>query len=348
LYGAACAAVLGEPMAKQWMSCSARLLRPFLAVLEKHVSADSRVDLVPDAPIGVRIAVASFHDLLTRWVDATHDPDLGLRAGRLTAIGTCGALDYALRSAPTMSESVELARRYAHLYSDALEFAIVKQDDRASIRITGLLCTVRASTDFMLATWYCNHLRPHLDAGARLECYFSYPKPASIDVHRSVFGDATLHFGAPFNGFAFDQGLLDCALETAELTVHPLHCEQLEREDSLAVHSETLANRVRWILAAELQQGRPTSSGLARQLRMSRRTLVRRLAREGTTFTSVLDGLRRQLGTSLVHEGTLPMCVIAELVGFAHAQAFHRSFKRWTGMTPTRYRETNEPGPAAA
>jgi len=106
--------------------------------------------------------------------------------------------------------------------------------------------------------------------------------------------------------------------------------------------------RARRILATEMQRGRPTAYRLARRLQLSRRTLVRHLAREGTSFTLLLDGLRRQLGTRLVLEGALPLHAIASSLGFSHVQGFHRSFRRWTGMAPTRYRETTLRGPAAA
>jgi len=107
--------------------------------------------------------------------------------------------------------------------------------------------------------------------------------------------------------------------------------------------------RVRRVVAAELRQGRPTSGIVARRLRMSRRTLVRRLASEGTTFSQLLDDLRRELAVHLMtRAGKLSLFDVAKSLGFGHVQAFHRSFKRWTGSTPCRYRDSVERGPAAA
>jgi AraC-like DNA-binding protein len=73
-------------------------------------------------------------------------------------------------------------------------------------------------------------------------------------------------------------------------------------------------------------------------MRKSRRTLVRRLAAESTSFSVLLDDLRRQLGVPLVLSAKVPLAEIAMSLGFVHVQAFHRCFRRWTGSTPGRYR----------
>jgi len=329
------------------MFCTARLMQPFITVLSKHASLKDELEQARAIPIRARIGIADFHDLVTRWVRATSDPDLGLRAGGATCIGSGGPLDYALHTAKTLRESVALARRYAWLYSDALEFGVVRQQDRVSIQIGRPLCAPRAVTDFILSSWYRNLLHPHLDAEAGLVCSFSYPEPTSVAYYRSAFGPTKLVFDSWFDGFSFDHRVLDRVLDTADAALHDVHCEQLRRVDSSASRQEPWAMRVRRVVAAELHQGRLTSGGVARRLATSRRTLLRRLAFEGTTFTRVLDDLRRQRGLDLVRDSVLPLDAIATSLGFSHVQAFHRSFKRWTGMAPGGYRRTNARLPAA-
>jgi AraC-like DNA-binding protein len=329
------------------LSCSGRIVRPFLSVLARYPGLSEEVALARARTFEPRIAIESVQDLIEHWVRVTLDPDLGLRAGQATCIGTGGALDYALHTAHTLHASILLAQRFAKLYSDDLEITMVTDRERTSIHFGSLHPTPRALTDFVLATWYRNHLQPHLGLDSQLECSFSYSTPNSVEVHRSVFGTAQLTFDAAFDGFSFDSRALDRSLESADWSLHELHCEQLELIDTPAVQ-QSVAMRVRRALAAELRQGRPSSITLARKLRMSRRTLVRRLAREGTSFSALLDDLRRQLALHLVLKGRWSLDEMSRSLGFTHVQAFHRSFKRWTGSTPTRYRETNARGPAAA
>jgi len=330
------------------MSCSGRIVRPFLSVLERYPSLAGEVELARARPYEPRIALESVQELVEGWVRATSDPDLGLRAGQATCIGTGGALDYALHTARTLHASILLVQRFAKLYSDDLEITIDRDEERASIQIGNQYSRPRALTDFLLATWYRNHLRPHLGASAQLECFFSYSRPASVDVYPTIFGTAKLTFSAAFDGFSFDGRALDCVLESGDSSLHNVHCEQLELIDSPDALRESFATRVRRVIAAELQHSRPTSISVARRLRMSRRTLVRRLASDGTCFSALLDDLRRQLALHLVSKGRASLHELSKALGFSHVQAFHRSFKRWTGSTPCRYRETNARGPAAA
>jgi AraC-like DNA-binding protein len=330
------------------MSCSGRIVKAFLVALEPYPDLADEVEQARRRGFELPFAAASVHELVERWVRATSDPDLGLRAGKAHCFGAGGALDYALHTAETLYESTLLAQRFAALYSDDLEITIVREQQRASIQIGRQHPPLRALTDFMLATWYRNHLHHHLGPDAQLECFFTYARPISVELHESTFGTATLTFGAAFDGFSFDGRAFDRPLESADSSLHALHCEQLERLESSEVLQESFATRVRQLVAADLEHGRPTSHSVARRLRMSRRTLVRRLADESTCFSLLLDDLRRQLALHLIVKGRLSLYEMATLLGFSHVQAFHRSFKRWTGSTPCRYRQSITHGPEAA
>ena len=76
----------------------------------------------------------------------------------------------------------------------------------------------------------------------------------------------------------------------------------------------------------------------AQLLQMSTRTLGRRLEQEGTTFSALLDDLRKRLALRYVATRDLGLSEIAFLLGFSQSGAFHRAFKRWTGHTPLEYR----------
>lgn len=76
---------------------------------------------------------------------------------------------------------------------------------------------------------------------------------------------------------------------------------------------------------------------------MSHRTLVRRLALEGLTFSGVLDEMKIDLAKSYLKNDELPISQTAWLLGYGEVSAFTHAFKRWTGMTPRQWRALDTP-----
>ena len=83
----------------------------------------------------------------------------------------------------------------------------------------------------------------------------------------------------------------------------------------------------------------PSLERVARRLGMSRRSLGRRLAEEGTSFKELLDELRRELARRYLEQGVHRPKSIAALLGYKDLSAFHHAFRRWTGTTPAKFCE---------
>jgi AraC-like DNA-binding protein len=100
----------------------------------------------------------------------------------------------------------------------------------------------------------------------------------------------------------------------------------------------TVRSRTEDVLSKLLPHGRATVLEAGRRLGMSPRTLSRNLAEEGTSFVEILDELRTALAKRYLRDQTLPVTEIAWLLGYREVSSLTHAFKRWTGMTPRRYR----------
>lgn len=99
-----------------------------------------------------------------------------------------------------------------------------------------------------------------------------------------------------------------------------------------------LSVRVSSLISAQLERGRIGVEVVASQLHMSRYTLHKKLKREGITFASLLEDVRRQQALNYMQDKTKPLVEIAEQLGFSELSAFSRAFKRWMGIPPAEYR----------
>jgi AraC-like DNA-binding protein len=318
---------------------SARFITPFAQVLSTYecFGAESLNKLKAIDP-ACRIPTAIANELAVRQVAVTGDPDLGFKAARAMPMGRAGALDYAMYSAATVRESTAVADRYIRSYSDVLNVRLELDDPRAVVRLDMSVPVPRAILDFTMAAWYANHIRAPLADAPGIECRFSYPRPSNTAAHERAFAGAELRFDAPSCGFAFDRDYVEAPLPGANATLHALLCEHVHLTLSQTTQQQTLSGRVREIVSREIVDGNPTVFTVARELRMSARTLARRLEREGTTFSALVDSLRRELALRYVTHHDLAFTDIAFRLGFSHVEAFYRAFRRWTGQTPLTYR----------
>jgi AraC-like DNA-binding protein len=92
-----------------------------------------------------------------------------------------------------------------------------------------------------------------------------------------------------------------------------------------------------------LPHGKAHISEIARRLGISQRSLARRLALEGQTFSNVLEGLRSNLAESYLTDEDLSISQIAWLLGYKEVSALTHAFKRWTGTTPRQARHSPRP-----
>jgi AraC-like DNA-binding protein len=325
---------------------SLRLVRPFVEFLhgripEKHALDPEKLD--PEARIPISVAL----QLLEGAVQLTGDPDLGLKAARFTGKGNYDLLEYTMVSAPTVKDANDVLRSFVQLLNGALDYSLEIQGDKVISRLASRVPLPRAAADFQLAALY-NAGRRWLPAppDADQEVWFTYPEPADTREHTRSFAGAKVRFGAPFDAIVYDRSYLDLPMPQADPKLHALLRKQLERAVEDLPPAQELRREVRKLILSELRGGNPSADHIADCLKMSRRTLTRRLLQQGTTFKGLLEGVRRELAERALISEEVGIAEIAERLGFAEPAAFHRAFKRWTGLTPADYRQRNWRGPS--
>jgi len=92
----------------------------------------------------------------------------------------------------------------------------------------------------------------------------------------------------------------------------------------------------------------PAADQMAARLHVAEATLRRHLKHEGYTYQSIKDDLRRDIAIGELQGTRRTIADIASAVGFAEPSAFHRAFRKWTGMRPGDYRPAHEPLPMPA
>lgn len=108
----------------------------------------------------------------------------------------------------------------------------------------------------------------------------------------------------------------------------------LQAQSMIQSEELPMSERVRATMLEAFSITDPTITHVCGRLRLSRSTLLRRLADEGATFQSLLDDTRTELATRYLLKSNLNNQQIAHLVGYRDPNAFQRAIRKWTGKTP--------------
>ncbi len=87
----------------------------------------------------------------------------------------------------------------------------------------------------------------------------------------------------------------------------------------------------------------PPLPDAAARLRVSPRTLVRRLGERGTSYRALVDVHRRRRAADLLCQPALPVAEVADRLGYDEPTNFGRACRRWFGMSPRAYRQRAAP-----
>ncbi|MBC8034137.1 MAG: helix-turn-helix domain-containing protein [Chitinophagaceae bacterium] len=80
---------------------------------------------------------------------------------------------------------------------------------------------------------------------------------------------------------------------------------------------------------------------IADNLNITPRTFQRRLAIENITFRQINDELKKQLSKLLLQHKTFSVNNISDILGYTEPAAYIRAFKKWYGVTPNSFRNSD-------
>jgi AraC-like DNA-binding protein len=102
---------------------------------------------------------------------------------------------------------------------------------------------------------------------------------------------------------------------------------------------EDLAGALHEVLKSLVLDRRPDLHLGASIMRTSERSVRRHLAREGTSWREVLSRAEAQVATTLIANPDNKLTEVAEQLGYSQYAHFYRAFRRWTGDSPSDYRQ---------
>ena len=286
-----------------------------------------------------RVSFEQITVLARNVVHLSPQPDIGFLAGRQAHFSDFGVVGYALISARTLANAIELGLRYLRLPGPAQDKIVTVENGTG--RIEGSQFQVVPEllpifSEYWLGTiaTLCGDIlqRPLENSCLRLP----YPDPGYGDSYREVF-NCEVVFDSPVLRLEFDaSGLHERVPYASSLVLR--NCVQSCESILAALDNEDgIVHQVKALLI-ETPGHFPDAVQIAQELGLSVRSLARKLQNCGHSFQSILNETRKSIALQFLQQTSMSVPDIAAQLGFSDASNFRKAFKKWTGATPATFR----------
>jgi AraC-like DNA-binding protein len=281
--------------------------------------------------------------VVAAWVNAAEaidNPNFGLEAAETVRLTDLHALGYAFLASGTLYSALGRVARYHAVVNDAARFELVEAGEGVELTVAADIPGLLHTAPIEDARWAVVTCLCRMSYGDRLnpvEVSFRHAEPVETGAHFGFFR-CPVRFGAARSAIVFARTDLERPLSSANRELARAN-DRILAELLVRLRDDRLVSRVKEAIIEELPSGSPSDEVIARAVHLSPRTLQRRLAAEGTSYSQILDAVRRELAEGYVADPARTLGEISYLLGFSEPSAFSRAFKRWTGAPPTIYRE---------
>ncbi len=328
------------------LSLNILIIFPLIQIAEGHgISRETlftSAGLKPEETLAAdaRLSIKQFILLIERISEKILDINIGFRCGQLMSAACTGILGYMMINCRTIGQAIEKYCTYQEVAGDAVTISV------STGKKTGTI------------TWKNNaielepYIQPILESlvsgtvtiGNELtgtflpvnEIKFHYPEPGNADEYRRIF-DTNISFNQSETSISFDMSCYN----------YPLHFSNPELlslfEKQAGVFLKRLSNKTTWVnKVAEIlyKKGKLNYKigDVARELGINIRSLQQKLKNESSTFREIKDKVQSDIAKSFLDNDNYTITETGYLLGFSEPSTFHRTFKRWTGITPGEYR----------
>lgn len=289
-----------------------------------------------------RLTPAEYLQLLQRLHQLLPGSDTALQLGQPLLPGQLGPISHALLQAPSLGQALEQLLRHQAWLSPLLAPHLIQLGERTFLYWTDACVSPRLRAfvvDMTMAavSGMCRWL-----SGEHLpwRYHFNRTRPASLE-HYTVHLGTALQFDDCFNAMSIPSEWLARAWPRGSLARMQLALAEAPRFTAGAP-CQSLLGALYDYLGSQLRNN-PCLENASAAFAISPATFKRHLAAHGIHFQAELDQVRTHVSLQLIHNQGYSNEQIASWLGFHDATNFRRSFKRWTGLTPSVLRSRLQP-----
>lgn len=336
---------MNKSSAKATLTMVVSVLRPLKQVLElenidiETVLMKSQIDIDLFADDQTRIAIADVDKILCVLHKEYGLKDIGVKIARSLDIRSYDMLGVILNSCNTLRESLEFGSTYYSLLSDSKPYEIIDIDDETEVRVhvaPGKLEGISARSELVLLGIF--RIAECLSGTVPDIVKIKFAHKKLISKKNFDYLNCPVHFNQEHYSIFFKKTFFDCPHPYANSVLQKALIEQLDRYKIETQGNSTLAVKVKRMLINDPLPEWPTKPEMSKRFHMSTSTFTRYLTREKTSYTTLVNEVKKDITKNILLNEDPDMNELAQQLGFSSRTAFIRAFTSWYGLPPNKYK----------
>lgn len=289
------------------------------------------------------IPLPAFTELLEICALETEIPHAGLQLGYEQDPANWGALGFVLLNAPTIWSCLDCMEQFFQPWQAATHVKAGRDKEHLYIEYAIRHPSVkRRDQDAELSISFAVNLIRRMSRGKVNPVYVSFMHKQIADLSEySRFLGITPVFETDMNAIYFEKKFEGVENTSADERLYYIVKKHLTDLTCESAEPENLADAIKDIIRIKLTGKTPSLTSVSKSLAMQARTLQRRLEESDLSFSEIIKEVRLEEADRYLTGTTMEVKEISYFLGFSDPSAFIKAFKRWTGVTPQKYREQN-------
>lgn len=308
----------------------------------KKICAQGNISISDLEESSLKLSLEQNCALMDASLQISGDPYLGLHTGERTTVNVLGIAGHLMESSKDLLTALQYLQEYTSSFTGLYLFNIELNKEEAiylcePIELWNDISpeTARQSVDIAFSGTL--HIL-RLLTGTKvqpLQVWYRYQRIFDTAEHERIF-NCKPQFNQTSNALIFSLNDLQRSIIGYNRELNEIFLKMLQKK----VLEENLSfiQQVRTIILELSRESFPAIDEVAARLHLTTRTLQRKLKDENISFRTETELIKKELACNLLLAKSLTISQIAERLGYADKAAFQRSFKQWTGITPSSYR----------
>lgn len=280
--------------------------------------------------------------LLNQAAKETRCEHFGFLLARQIDLSVFGNIGLLLQNSDTVGDALDsFARYYPTRYQDALP-SLTVEEDLAFLHFNLLQAREDTRQHMYLATGIGIMLMKFLcgETWRPIEFHSINKRPKNAIALTRYLG-APVRFGQENNLMVFKSS--DLKKKISGKIGHLIRYIQPQIEMMENQLPKDIVSTTEYLIRALLRDGKCNIENVTSILAINERSLQRKLKASGTSYRALLAKTRKSIAQQYLLHSDLSQTQLAYLLGYSELSAFTLAFKRWFGISPSKWKKGKDP-----